>query len=85
MASEPVLNQDEVDALLTGMSEGRVSTDGAVARGEVRRYELGHEARVVRGRVLLISCLDNLVKGAAGAAVQNFNVLFNLPETAGLL
>ena len=51
MASEPVLNQDEVDALLTGMSEGRVSTDGAAARGEVRRYELGHEARVVRGRL----------------------------------
>lgn len=42
-------------------------------------------ARVVRGRVLLISCLDNLVKGAAGAAVQNFNVLFDLPETMGLL
>jgi N-acetyl-gamma-glutamyl-phosphate reductase len=42
-------------------------------------------ARVVRDRVLLISCLDNLVKGAAGAAVQNFNVLFNLPETMGLL
>ena len=42
-------------------------------------------ARVVRGRVLLISCLDNLVKGAAGAAVQNFNCLFGLPETAGLL
>ena len=42
-------------------------------------------ARVVRGRVLLISCLDNLVKGAAGAAVQNFNCLFSLPETMGLL
>ncbi|MFM8707323.1 MAG: N-acetyl-gamma-glutamyl-phosphate reductase, partial [Planctomycetia bacterium] len=42
-------------------------------------------ARVVRGRVLLISCLDNLVTGAAGAAVQNFNCLFDLPETAGLL
>ena len=41
-------------------------------------------ARVVGGRILLISCLDNLVKGAAGAAVQNFNVLFGLPETAGL-
>jgi N-acetyl-gamma-glutamyl-phosphate reductase len=41
-------------------------------------------ARVVRGRVLLISCLDNLVKGAAGAAVQNFNVLFDLPEHAGM-
>lgn len=42
-------------------------------------------ARIVRGRVLLISCLDNLVKGAAGAAVQNFNCVFGLPETAGLL
>ena len=42
-------------------------------------------ARVVRGRILLISCLDNLVKGAAGAAVQNFNVRFGLPEHAGLL
>jgi len=42
-------------------------------------------ARVVRGRVLLISCEDNLVKGAAGAAVQNFNVLYDLPETTGLL
>jgi N-acetyl-gamma-glutamyl-phosphate reductase len=42
-------------------------------------------ARVVRDRVLLISCLDNLVKGAAGAAVQNFNVLFDLPEAMGLL
>ena len=41
--------------------------------------------RVVRGRILLISCLDNLVKGAAGAAVQNFNCVFGLPETAGLL
>jgi N-acetyl-gamma-glutamyl-phosphate reductase len=41
-------------------------------------------ARIVGGRVLLISCLDNLVKGAAGAAVQNFNVLFDLPETTGL-
>jgi N-acetyl-gamma-glutamyl-phosphate reductase len=42
-------------------------------------------ARVVRGRILLIACLDNLVKGAAGAAVQNLNVLFGLPETTGLL
>jgi len=41
-------------------------------------------ARVVRGRVLLISCLDNLLKGAAGAAVQNFNLLFDLPEHAGM-
>lgn len=36
------------------------------------------------GRVLVISVIDNLVKGAAGQAVQNMNLLFGLPETAGL-
>jgi len=36
-------------------------------------------------RFLVISCLDNLVKGAAGQAIQNANRLFGYPETAGLL
>jgi N-acetyl-gamma-glutamyl-phosphate reductase len=36
------------------------------------------------GRVLALSVIDNLVKGAAGQAVQAFNVVFGLPETAGL-
>jgi N-acetyl-gamma-glutamyl-phosphate reductase len=41
--------------------------------------------RLVRGRVLTISCLDNMIKGASGAAVQNFNLLYGFPETAALL
>ena len=32
----------------------------------------------------MLGALDNLVKGAAGAAVQNMNLLFGLPETEGL-
>jgi N-acetyl-gamma-glutamyl-phosphate reductase len=32
----------------------------------------------------LIACLDNLGKGASGAAIQNLNLLCGLPETAGL-
>jgi hypothetical protein len=36
------------------------------------------------GRVLALGVLDNLVKGAAGQAVQAFNVLFGLPEQLGL-
>jgi N-acetyl-gamma-glutamyl-phosphate reductase len=40
--------------------------------------------RMVRGRVLTISCLDNLIKGAAGAAVQNFNLMYGFPETMAL-
>jgi N-acetyl-gamma-glutamyl-phosphate reductase len=38
----------------------------------------------VPGRVILMSTLDNLVKGSAGQAVQNFNLMFGLPETTGL-
>jgi N-acetyl-gamma-glutamyl-phosphate reductase len=41
--------------------------------------------RVSRGRVILLSALDNLIKGAAGAAVQNFNLLYHFPETTALL
>lgn len=41
--------------------------------------------RRVRQRVLTISCIDNLIKGASGAAVQNFNLMYGFPETLGLL
>lgn len=36
------------------------------------------------GRLIIISALDNLVKGAAGQAVQNMNLMLGLPETMGL-
>ena len=36
------------------------------------------------GRVIVMAALDNLVKGAAGQAVQNMNILFGLPENTGL-
>lgn len=41
--------------------------------------------RIVRGKVLTISVIDNLVKGASGAALQNFNLMYNFPETTALL
>src|SRR6185295_7907387 len=41
-----------------------------------------HEA--APGRVVVFSALDNLVKGAAGQAVQNLNIASGLPETMGL-
>jgi N-acetyl-gamma-glutamyl-phosphate reductase len=37
------------------------------------------------GRVIIVSVIDNLVKGAAGQAIQNMNVMIGAPETAGLL
>ncbi len=35
-------------------------------------------------QLLMISCIDNLLKGAVGQAVQNMNLMFGLDETAGL-
>ena len=35
--------------------------------------------------VVVLSVIDNLVKGAAGQAVQNMNLMFGLDETAGLM
>jgi N-acetyl-gamma-glutamyl-phosphate reductase len=37
------------------------------------------------GRVVVFAALDNLVKGAAGQAIQNLNLAMGFPETAGLL
>jgi N-acetyl-gamma-glutamyl-phosphate reductase len=36
------------------------------------------------GKLIVISCIDNLGKGAAGQGVQNMNVMLGLPETMGL-
>lgn len=41
--------------------------------------------RVVEGRVLIFSTLDNLIKGASGVAVQNFNLICGYEETTALL
>jgi N-acetyl-gamma-glutamyl-phosphate reductase len=38
----------------------------------------------IPGRAIVISAIDNLVKGSAGQAVQNFNLMFGLPQTMGL-
>jgi N-acetyl-gamma-glutamyl-phosphate reductase len=40
--------------------------------------------RVVRGRIVILVCEDNLVRGASGVAVQNFNRMYGFEEQAGL-
>ncbi len=39
----------------------------------------------IPGRAIVISVIDNLVKGSAGQAVQNFNLMFDIDETTGLM
>jgi len=40
--------------------------------------------RVVNGKAVVVSAIDNLIKGASGAAVQNFNIMVGFPETTAL-
>jgi N-acetyl-gamma-glutamyl-phosphate reductase len=40
--------------------------------------------RVVRGQILILACLDNLIKGAAGVAVQNLNLMLGCAEETAL-
>jgi N-acetyl-gamma-glutamyl-phosphate reductase len=44
-------------------------------------FTLGSDGK----RLVVISCIDNLVKGAAGQAIQNMNLMFGVEETTGLM
>jgi N-acetyl-gamma-glutamyl-phosphate reductase len=47
--------------------------------------DLGIQVDAKTRRMVIVATIDNLVKGAAGQAVQNMNLMLGLPETAGLL
>lgn len=66
----------------------RVLPDGVLpATRDVRGTNLclvGLSRDRVQGRAILVSALDNLVKGACGQAIQNMNAIMGLPETTAL-
>jgi N-acetyl-gamma-glutamyl-phosphate reductase len=47
--------------------------------------DIGWKVDAATGRVFVVSVIDNLVKGAAGQAIQNFNVMYGLDQRTGLL
>ncbi|MDO4179013.1 MAG: N-acetyl-gamma-glutamyl-phosphate reductase [Phascolarctobacterium sp.] len=46
--------------------------------------DMGWQRDKRTGRIIVMNCIDNLVKGAAGQAVQNMNVMFGVKESTGL-
>jgi N-acetyl-gamma-glutamyl-phosphate reductase len=85
------VSQPELDELYRE-AYGDEAFVSVVDTAPATKHVLGsNEARVWcrlderNGRILAIGVLDNLVKGAAGQAIQAFNVVHGLPETAGLL
>jgi N-acetyl-gamma-glutamyl-phosphate reductase len=62
---------------------GHVPDLRAVARTNF--CDIGVTLDPATGRAVVVSAIDNLVKGAAGQAVQNMNLMLGFPETEGLL
>ena len=47
--------------------------------------DIGFRTIPENNQIIIFSVIDNLIKGAAGQAVQNMNLLFGFDETEGLL
>ena len=66
----------------------RVLPQGTVANlGRIKYanyYDLSLHTDPRTGRIILVSAIDNMVKGAAGQAIQNMNLWYGLDETTGL-
>ena len=62
---------------------GQVPDLRAVAR--TNYCDIGVRFDASTGRGVIVSAIDNLVKGAAGQAVQNMNLALGYPETEGLI
>jgi N-acetyl-gamma-glutamyl-phosphate reductase len=77
-AGSPIVSVASADES-AGMSGVALEHVGATDR--LALFVFGNEET---GQARLVAALDNLGKGAAGAAVQNLNILAGLPETAGL-
>lgn len=88
------LNQRDVD--LQGLFEKRYAQERFVdvlpkgSHPETRSVRGSNQCRIAVHQpqggdtVVILSVIDNLVKGAAGQAIQNMNIMFNLPENMGL-
>ncbi|BAI96095.1 N-acetyl-gamma-glutamyl-phosphate reductase [Sphingobium sp. TA15] len=77
-AGSPIVG---VEALEDSAAMTQVRLEHVGATDRLALFVFGNEAT---GQARLVAALDNLGKGAAGAAVQNLNILAGLPETAGL-
>jgi N-acetyl-gamma-glutamyl-phosphate reductase len=64
------------------LPEGRWPATGATLGSNAAHLQVAADTHA--GRAVVVCALDNLVKGAAGQAIQNANLMLGLPEAAGL-
>ena len=79
---EALENAYDGAAFVQLLPQGQAAQTRSVRGSNRCQISVHPEARP--GRTVIVSVIDNLVKGASGQAVQNMNVMFGLPETLGL-
>ena len=62
----------------------RVRTNPPATKDTTGTNFIDLTVRVVRGKIIVLVAEDNLIRGASGVAVQNFNLMFGYPETTAL-
>jgi N-acetyl-gamma-glutamyl-phosphate reductase len=72
----------DVASLTDGITQKTLDAELLKDSNRMKLYVFGND---LHGQARLVAVLDNLGKGAAGAAVQNLNIMLGLPQTAGLL
>jgi N-acetyl-gamma-glutamyl-phosphate reductase len=87
----PVPSQPRVSALFRDFYAGATFVEVAEAPPQLKDVAGTNYCRIFphvderTGRIVVISVIDNLMKGASGQAVQNMNVMLGLPEYEGLV
>ncbi len=80
---EIYLRQYKTEKFVRLYPAGSLPDLGAVNRTNF--CDIGFKFDPATGRAVIVSAIDNLVKGAAGQAIQNMNLILGCEETAGLL
>ena len=70
------------EAFVHVLSDGAMPSTGSVLGSNT--VAIGYDVDERSGRVTVVTAIDNLVKGTAGAATQSLNIALGLPETQGL-
>ncbi len=81
-AQTAITNAYVGEPLVTVLPPGELATLGHVVRTPGAALSL---TPATDDTLIIVCTIDNLLKGAASQAVQNFNLMWNLPETSGLL
>lgn len=80
MATNDILSQDEIDALLHGVEDGDVSTKDDLPPGEARQYDFTSQERIVRGRMPTLEMINE--RFARHFRISLFNMLRRSAEIA---